>query len=112
MNNNALVLYNLLNENFENVNRVLGLKEEKFLKSEDCLNYGYGLILKIRELFINMNKEILFSNNYLNKVSKEMYILDEKLLNYHNQINGYLVYDFLNSEYKLIFEEMSKVLKI
>ena len=112
MNKNALVLYDLMNKNFNEVNRVLKLKEEKFLNSQDCLNYGYGLIIEIRELFLNMNKEILLVNNYLNKVSKEMYILDSKLLNSYKKINGYLVYDFLNNEYGMIFKELAKMLNL
>ena len=112
MNNNVLFLYDLMEENLDSVNEIIAMSEESFLNNEDCLNYGYGLVSKIRELFLKINNEILFVNKTLSNISKEMHVLDEKVINEYKYINGYMVYDFLKIEYPLILEELNKILKI
>ena len=101
-----------MKKNLEIVNGIKEMDENKFLNHNECLNYSYGLINEIRKDFMKLNKEILISNEVISKISKEMYILDERLLNSYKGINGYLVYDFLKVEYDLILDELTKMINI
>lgn len=112
MNNHIVNLYNLMISNKENVNKIIDNKEQDFINNEKSLVYGYGLVNRIREEVLNIGNELLFVSNKLNAFSKELYILDYSLLNSYNMINGYLVYDFLVSEYNSVLEELQKILKL
>lgn len=112
MNKNVLVLYDKINKNKKIVSKIQNMEEEKFLSNKECLNYGFGLVSEIKEYLLKLNREILINNDILSKMSKEMYIFDECLLNCYKSINGYMVYDFLKNEYNVLLEELNKILQI
>ena len=110
MNKVILDLYKLMIDNKDTVSKII-CSEKNFILNRDYLNYGYGLIKQISENFFRLDNIFVFSNKVIEMKTKELAFINKYLINSYNQINGYLIYDFLKTEYSIILEELKKILE-
>lgn len=109
MTKTILSLYDYMLENKKIVDHVLSVSEIQFLKNDNLVNIGYGIVFMIMDGLASIDERIMANDDYIFGKSKELFSL-KKYLNKDDNINGYLVYDFLKVEYDLLLQEIKKLL--
>lgn len=108
--NGLIEIYAFISDNIEIVNKLTSISEEDFVNDVNNLNIGYGLIKKLEDILTKLERSILISDDYLKKISKELFYIDKYFTNVYMGVNGYLVYDFFKVEYKQIANEIEKLM--
>ena len=106
-----LSLYDYMLENKKLVEHVLSVNENQFLNNDNLINIGYGIVSNVIEGLASIDERIIFINDYIFNKSKELFSL-KNYLNKDDDINGYLVYDFLKVEYESLLIEIKKTFRI
>lgn len=103
-------IYTFISSNKEIIDKLTSVNEEYFIKDSDSLNIAYGLIKNLENSLTKLERTILITNDYLMKMSKELFYIDKYLTNVYMGINGYLIYDFFKIEYKELVSEIEKLM--
>lgn len=111
MTNTLLEIYDLLVKNESLVKQVLN-DEKAYLEDDDLLNASFALVKELESKLAKLANLIAFKLAFLTDFAKELFMVSKYLLNYYLEINGYLIYDILQSEYSNLVNNLKGVLQV
>ena len=109
--NEIIELYSFMVDKMDIANKIVSMDEDDFVKDYDIVLVGFSIVESIKELLVKVNRDIFLIYDSLNEISKDFYHFSLMLVNEYGLINRYMLYDYFKNGYKLIFDNISNILK-